>query len=508
MIRENYPVLENKLRVLKKTIFGILCEGHHTTHNLPTSAEEQLDYQLSDIVNFISTEYSDENYLYSLDQLMNTVITEELFRNPFFFNHSFRKLANLYAFHLGNDLYSTYAALFAKLDYFRKLSPASPLAWLLHPLLTFYLERGHFPYDKRELTFPVTQEIDFCELFLSLYQAIRKLFQDNNNLLYLYDSNLRENLLETLKIISHENQKISFLFEQGTLAAEGIALVSFLKKSWIKEKDLRCYFPGNLKEALSLWQTPSFRNILTRMGGTIPSMEELKRRFLSYSETTQPRGTLLYFCSGIAVSESVSFLNNKNGDYYFIPLKSIENQPPALDLLEENFILIRPDTPNQPKRVTGTDVYHHLLCLKKELPSDPMLSNDKDNEPVKLSDFFRSLRGIKEEKEIQHKLKQTLLIPPKKDTDQLILADIYYRAGYFRRSFRIIQEYYPAKIAVAYRICIGIQKHTNDKKLIQQIHSFLQETDLFQKAFCAELYDSIKDGTEDSKTRNEASYWL
>ena len=105
--------------------------------------------------------------------------------------------------------------------------------------------------------------------------------------------------------------------------------------------------------------------------------------------------------------------------------------------------------------------------------------------------------------EVLEKMKSTSLKSPQTSSDFLIKADIFCRAGKFEESFELVKDYYEAKITAAYRICNSILRHSKNPELYKKVSAFVDERQLFQRAFCAELHD-IADNTENDKK----SRWL
>ena len=77
--------------------------------------------------------------------------------------------------------------------------------------------------------------------------------------------------------------------------------------------------------------------------------------------------------------------------------------------------------------------------------------------------------------------------------EQLVLSDIYCRAGYFSRAFAIVKNKYRVKPSASYRVLKSIIKHTKNEKLIEKCKRFIEDTELHISGFSAELVDVLND---------------
>ena len=65
----------------------------------------------------------------------------------------------------------------------------------------------------------------------------------------------------------------------------------------------------------------------------------------------------------------------------------------------------------------------------------------------------------------------------------------------------MVKKYYEVKISAAYRICSSIFHHCNQPELRKKVSCFIEEKELFQRAFCAELHEIVDNAEHDEKNR-------
>ena len=117
--------------------------------------------------------------------------------------------------------------------------------------------------------------------------------------------------------------------------------------------------------------------------------------------------------------------------------------------------------------------------------------------------FYRTLRHAGSSAEVKRRLQNWAIPKIINDEEQLILADIYYRANNFKKSFKIIKNYYHVKPSAAWRICTSIKKLCDHPQLINDIDNFVSETNLAIEGFSAELIESFTDEINNFKKTKE-----
>jgi pentatricopeptide repeat protein len=169
-------------------------------------------------------------------------------------------------------------------------------------------------------------------------------------------------------------------------------------------------------------------------------------------------------------------------------------EPVLPDFTFYNVVWANRDKPNF-VRYKNSDRFFTLAC--------GIFEQDSEKNSMALIDFYKSLRGIKNESEVWEKWKNAKLREPAKPSDFLIKADILCRAGKFDKAFKLVEKYHEAKITAAYRICNSIIHHCKQQQLKDKVAGFMDEKELFQKAFCAELSEIADIADNDKK-----SCWL
>lgn len=442
---------------------------------------EELSCNLDDIIASLPT--SDEMaYFTFLHTFFVQMSDERLFEKPDFVNKIFRKLLNLYAYYLDNDSLAVCAVFVTSLLGNSFFCSVNDIQNLLN-----YLSR----INKIELpVFPIFEDSECRDNLYEIFVQTKKTINENPYIIFYSMSELRERLEKCVAAAIDNYKNIQIIMYEDSLGIGALLLLSLFPDETLKNCRLTCIVPEGVSLRCRRWlEIPSNRIWLDKNS---KYHREIKKTLKYIKEKTPKKSAALFYFSA-----------RKYQKFPFQP--DLQSQKPTgFFLLTDCFEPKLPDCSfykaawadwDNPVflRCNGSDRFVTLGCALFKYESEAM--------PMSLVDFYKSLRGIKKESEVLKMWKNTLVKEPSTASEFLIKADILCRAGMFNESFELAKKYYEVKISAAYRICSSIFHHCNQPELRKKVSHFIEEKELFQKAFCAELHEIVDNAENDEKSR-------
>lgn len=442
---------------------------------------EELSRNLDDIIASLPT--SDETtYFTFLHTFFVQMSDERLLEKPNFVNKIFRKLLNLYAYYLDNDSLAVCAVFVNSLLGNGFFCGVNDIQNLLN-----YLSR----INKIELpVFPIFENGECRDNLREIFVQAKKSINENPYIIFYAMPELRERQEKCVAAALDMYKNVQIIMHEDSLGIGALLLLSLFPDEILKDCRLTCIVPEGVSLKCRRWlEIPSNRVWLDK---SAKYHHEIKKMLKHIKEETPKKPAALFYFSA--------------GKYQKFPFPpdSQSRKPTGFFLLADCFEPKLPDCSfynatwadwDKPVflHCNGSDRFVTLGCA--------LFTNESETAALSLVDFYKSLRGIKKEGDVLNRWKNTLVQEPRTASEFLMKADILCRAGMFDESFELAKKYYEAKISAAYRICSSIFHHCNQPELRKKVSRFIEEKELFQKAFCAELHEIVDNAENDEKSR-------
>ena len=466
-------IILNKINAFKKKIWE--C------------GDSQKIEELSVMLDNIMASLPDDNettYFKALHDFFCQMSDRRLFDKPDFVNEVFRKLLNLYAHYLDNDSLAVCAVFVNSILTNETFCDVNDIQNLLN-----YLQQ----INKIDLPiFPMFENDECCDTLQEILSETKKVIDENPYFIFYSFAHLRERLGESVAEAIENYKNIQIILDEDSLGIGALVLLSQIEASILDDYRLTCIVsPGSVAKCRRWLENPANRNWLSKKA---KFHHEAKKILKHIKDEPVKKTAATFYLSARSFLKfpELSDLQVKKLQGIFLILDCFE--PVLPDFSFYNVVWANWDKPNF-VRYKNSDRFFTLGCA--------IFGQDSEKSAMSLIDFYKSLRGIKNEAEVLEKMKSTSLKSPQTSSDFLIKADIFCRAGKFEESFELVKDYYEAKITAAYRICNSILRHSKNPELYKKVSAFVDERQLFQRAFCAELHD-IADNTENDKK----SRWL
>ena len=466
-------IILNKINAFKKKIWE--C------------GDSQKIKELSVMLDNIMASLPDDNettYFKALHDFFCQMSDRRLFDKPDFVNEVFRKLLNLYAHYLDNDSLAVCAVFVNSILTNETFCDVNDIQNLLN-----YLRQ----INKIDLPiFPMFENDECCDTLQEILSETKKVIDENPYFIFYSFAHLRERLGESVAEAIENYKNIQIILDEDSLGVGALILLSQIAGQFLDDYRLTCIVPsGSVAKSRRWLENPANRNWLAKKA---KFHHETKKILKHIKEVPVKKTAATFYLSARSFQKfpELSDLQVKKLQGVFLILDCFEPKLP--DFSFYNAVWAVWDKPDF-VRYKDSDRFITLGCT--------IFDSDSKKDTVALIDFYKSLRGIKSETEVLKKMESTPLKSPQKNSDFLIKADIFCRAGKFEESFELVKDYYEAKITAAYRICNSILHHSENSELKKKVSAFIDEYQLFQRAFCAELHD-IADNTENE----EKSRWL
>ncbi len=466
-------IILNKINAFKKNIWAT-----DSTANL-----DDLSYALDDIVSSLST-CDETTYFKTLHDFFCSLSDRRLFEKPQFVNEVFRKLLNLYAYYLDNDSVAVCSVFLNSL----LVNEISCGVNDIQNLLKFLEQVGAVDLP----IFPVLGNQECSKSLENIFKAVQAFIKDNPYLIFYSMPWLCERLAVCVGGAIENYKKIQVFMHDDTYGIGALLLLSQFSEEILDDYCLTCLVPpGAIGKCKSWLEYPSNRVWLDKKS---KFRHEIKKILKHLKEEPLKKNVSLFYLSACMYQKFPELPQSQSQDFQgtFLLLDTFE--PILPDFSFYNATWATWDCPDF-LRYKDTDRFITLGCA--------IIENDSQTDKMSLLDFYKSLRGIKNESDVWEKWKNAKLQEPAKPSDFLIKADILCRAGKFNDAFKLVEKYYEAKITAAYRICNSIIHHCKQQQLKDKVAGFMDEKELFQKAFCAELSEIADNADNDKK-----SCWL
>lgn len=442
---------------------------------------EELSDNLDDIVASLPT--SDETaYFKSLHTFFMQMSDERLFEKTDFVNKIFRKLLNLYAYYLDNDSPAVCAVFVSGILGNEAYCSANDIQNLLN-----YLYR----INKIELpVFPLLENDECCGSLHEIFVQTKKIINENPYIIFYSTPELRNRLGKCVAAAVDNYKNIQIIMHEDSLGIGALLLLSLFPGEILESCRLTCIVPeGTLSKCKRWLEIPSNRIWLNKKS---EYHHEIKKMLKCIKEKTSKKSAALFYFSARMQQKFpvLPDLRDSKPTGLFFLADCFEPKLPDCSLY--NAVWADWDKPTF-VRCSGSDRFATLGCV--------LFKHDSDTAAMSLPDFYKSLRGIKNECEVLKMWESTLVKEPQTSSEFLIKADIFCRAGKFDEAFELVKKYYEAKISAAYRISNSIFHHCNRAELRKKVSRFIDEKELFQKAFCAELHEAVDNAEDDEKSR-------
>ena len=466
-------ILLTKINAFKKKIWE--CDNSQKI--------EELSAMLDGIVASLP-DGNETTYFKSLHDFFCQISDRRLFDKPIFVNEVFRKLLNLYAHYLENDSLAVCAVFVNSILTNETFCDVNDIQNLLN-----YLQQ----INKIDLpVFPLLENDECCDILQEIFSETKKIITENPYFIFYSISHLRERLGNSVAEAIENYKNIQIILDEDSLGVGALILLSQIAGQFLDDYRLTCIVPsGSVAKSRRWLENPANRNWLAKKA---KFHHETKKILKHIKEVPVKKTAATFYLSARSFQKfpELSDLQVKKLQGVFLILDCFEPKLP--DFSFYNAVWAVWDKPDF-VRYKDSDRFITLGCT--------IFDSDSKKDTVALIDFYKSLRGIKSETEVLKKMESTPLKSPQKNSDFLIKADIFCRAGKFEESFELVKDYYEAKITAAYRICNSILHHSENSELKRKVSAFIDKYQLFQRAFCAELHD-IADNTENE----EKSRWL
>lgn len=444
---------------------------------------EILSAGLDDIVASLPT--SDEaGYFKALHDFFCQLLDKRLFEKKHFMNKIFRKLLNLYAYYLDNDSLAVCSVVVCGILGNDTFCNVNDILNLLN-----YQQK----INKIDLPiFPILENDECCDNLYEIFCATENIINENPYLIFYSVADLRKRLEESVYAAIENYENIQIIMHEDSLGIGALLLLSQFSDKILDDYRLTCVVPDGVLTKCKRWfDIPANRNWL---GKKSKFHHDAKKIFKHIKDKPAAKKAPLFYLSAKKHQKfpDLPELQTNKVAGIFLLLDSFE--PVLPDFSFYNGTWANWDNPNF-LRYKDTDRFVTLGCV--------ILKDDSENKTISWMEFYKSLRGIKDESTVLEMWKKASLQEPEKSSEFLIKADVLCRAGQFAESFSLVKKYYEAKITAAYRICNSIVRHCKKPNLCKKVSDFINEKELFQKAFCAELHEVV-DSTEDDKK----TYWL
>lgn len=465
----NEDIFLTKINAFKKKAFETNEVGN----------SDALSDNLDNIVASIPVS-DEETYFKLLHVFFMQMADERLFDKPDFVNNVFRKLLNLYAYYLDNDSVAVCAVFISGILGNKVFCGVNDIQNLLN-----YMRQANIVLLP---SFPILENDECCDNLHEIFVRTKKLIDENPYIIFYSVDKLRERLGECVAATVDNYENIQIIMHDDSLGFGALLLLSLLPDDVLDSGRVICVVPeGSLAKCRHWLAVPSNRVWLDKKA---KYHHETKKTMKCIKEKDSKKSSALFhfLAGGYRKTPILPDSPDIKPTGFFILADCFEPKLPDCSLCNaawaawDNPIFLR---------LKGSDRFLALGCA---------LFKD-DAEAMPLIEFYKSLRGIKNEREVLKLWENTAVQEPRTHSEFLIKADILCRAGEFEKSFELLKTYYEAKVSAAYRICNSILHHCNQPQLRARVSRFIEEKELFQKAFCAELHEAADEAEDDEKSR-------
>ena len=466
-------IILNKINAFKKNIWA-------------TDSSANLDHlsdMLDDIVASLPT-CDETTYFKTLHDFFCCLSDKRLFEKPQFVNEIFRKLLNLYAYYLDNDSLAVCSVFMHGILVNETYCSVNDI----QNILKFLEQVGSVDLP----IFPILGNQECCESLENAFHGIQAFIADNPYLIFYSMPWLCERLAVCVGGAIENYKKIQVVMNDDFFGIGALLLFSQFSEEILDDYSLTCLVPqGAIGKCKSWLEIPSNRAWLDKKA---KYCHEIKKMLKHIKEEPLKKNVSSFYLSAQVYQKFPVLPQSPSQDFQgaFLLLDTFE--PTLPDFSFYNATWATWDCPDF-LRYKDTDRFITLGCV--------IIERDSLTDKMSLLDFYKSLRGIKNESEVWEKWKNAKLREPAKPSDFLIKADILCRSGKFDKAFKLVEKYHEAKITAAYRICNSIIHHCKQQQLKDKVAGFMDEKELFQKAFCAELSEIADIADNDKK-----SCWL
>lgn len=408
---------------------------------------------------------------------------ERLFEKPDFVNKIFRKLLNLYAYYLDNDSLAVCAVFVSGILRNKTFCSVNDIQNLLN-----YMHQ----INKIELpVFPIFENDECCDNLHEIFVQTKKIINENPCIIFYSMEQLRKRLKESVAAAIDNYKNVQIVMHEDSLGIGALLLLSLFSDKVLDSGRLICIVSeGSFSRCRRWLEVPSNRIWLDKKS---KYHHEIKKILKCIKEKDSKKSAALFsFLAGIyrKVPDLSDLRQSRKPVGFFILADCFEPKLPDCSL--SNAVWADWDTPIF-LHCKDSDRFVTLGCA--------LFKYDSDSAAMTLVDFYKSLRGIKNECDVLKLWKNTSVTEPQIPSEFLIKADILCRAGEFEKSFELVKKHYEAKVSAAYRICGSILHHCSQAELRRKVSQFMEEKDLLQKAFCAELHEAADKAEDDEKSR-------
>lgn len=446
-----------------------------------TCSFEELSCNLDDIIASLPT-FDEAAYFQFLHIFFVQMSDKRLFEKTDFVNEVFRKLLNLYAYYLNNDSLAVCSVFVNSLlgnDSFCNVNDIQNLLTYLHRM------------NKIELPiFPIFENDECRDTLHEIFVQTKKIINENPYIVFYSMPELRERLEDCVAAAIDNYKNMQIVMHEDSLGIGALLLLSLLPDEIVENCRLTCIVPEGAVLRCRRWlEIPSNRVWLDKKS---KYHREIKKTMKCIKEKTPKKSAALFYLSARKHRKFplLPNLQSRRPTGFFLLIDCFEPKLPDCSFYKTAWADW--DTPVF-SHWNGSDRFVTLGCALFEYHTETAA--------MSLMDFYKSLRGVKKESEVFKMWKNTSVKEPRTASDFLIKADILCRAGEFEESFKLVKKYYEVKISAAYRICSSIFHHCNQPELRKKVSCFIEEKELFQRAFCAELHEIVDNAEHDEKNR-------
>ncbi len=438
---------------------------------------------IDETVTFISMQSDETDKIVYYENLLSGIINDTMLKNTLFVNNSFRKLVNLVSFYNNNDAILSLTCIIFHLNYCRE--NLIPL-WVIKGLIEYSIQKEEVVAAFPEKT-PFSEHFDLFHLIHSYNKEIIRFLNKYNNLEFLYDPMVRNKSAlflstmaekHTIAVVSDSlsvHEAVILLFLMSLFSAKSIENVTFYVNDEVGFDPFQCVcrklfndFKSQNNCETMVYPEIEFRNTIKKLSEFRENATVKKIVVNSIPKNYMTQGEFYYLISSID--------KNLNGEI-------IQSYGPEMrsSSYREKFVRLQ------------------IVSLNY-------------GSTISINDFYKTLRNAKSEETVKELLKKYSMPKNLSDEEQLVLSDIYCRAGYFSRAFAIVKNKYSVKPSASYRVLKSIIKHTKNEKLIEKCKRFIDDTELHISGFSAELVDVLNDEIErfidKTKITKHKDIWL